>query len=217
MLFDMDGTLLDSEQVWDIGLRELAREYGGELSDPARLAMVGGDMDSSMAILHADIDQPWRDKDVSAAWLVSRMAELFLTELRWRPGARELLATVHDAGIPAALVTNTGRALVDIAIEVIGRQWFAAVVCGDEVTAGKPDPEPYLMAARLLDVPIERCVAIEDSPTGVTSALAAGAAVIAVPHDAAVTPRRGVHVLDSLTTVDLPLLAALSDGAVPAP
>ncbi|MEV0715780.1 HAD family phosphatase [Asanoa sp. NPDC050611] len=217
MLFDMDGTLLDSEQVWDIGLRELAREYGGELSDPARLAMVGGDMESSMAILHADLDQPWRDAETSAAWLVRRMAELFKTELRWRPGARELLKAVHDAGIPAALVTNTGRALVEIAIEVIGRHWFQAVVCGDEVSAGKPDPEPYLMAARLLGVPAEACVAIEDSPVGVTSALAAGAAVIAVPHDAAVAPRRGVHLVDSLTTVDLDLLATLTERAVPTP
>jgi HAD superfamily hydrolase (TIGR01509 family) len=218
VLFDMDGTLLDSERVWDIGLRELARSYGGELSDAARLAMVGGSMDSSMEILHADIDQPWRDGDESAAWLIRRMAELYQTELRWRPGARELLSATRDAGIPTALVTNTGRFLVDIALDVLGlRTWFDAVVCGDEVAAGKPDPEPYLMAARLLGVPVERCVAIEDSPVGVTSALAAGAAVIAVPHDAAVAPRRGVHIVDSLTDVDLPLLAALAARAVPAP
>ncbi|MEV4617639.1 HAD family phosphatase [Asanoa sp. NPDC049573] len=217
MLFDMDGTLLDSERVWDIGLRELAREYGGELSDAARLAMVGGSMDSSMAILHADLDQPWRDTGASAAWLVRRMAELYQTELRWRPGAQELLTATRAAGIPTALVTNTGRFLVDIALDVIGRHWFDAVVCGDEVAAGKPDPEPYLMAARLLGAPVERCVAIEDSPVGVTSALAAGAAVIAVPHDAAVAPRRGVHLMDSLTDVDLPLLAALASRSVPTP
>ncbi|MDG4826429.1 HAD family phosphatase [Asanoa sp. WMMD1127] len=217
MLFDMDGTLLDSERVWDIGLKELAREYGGELSDAARLAMVGGSMDTSMAILHADIEQPWRDADASAVWLIARMAELYRTELRWRPGARELLTATRAAGIPTALVTNTGRELVDIALEVIGRHWFDAVVCGDEVAASKPDPEPYLMAARLLGVPAARCVAIEDSPVGVTSALAAGAAVIAVPHDAAVAPRRGVHIVDSLTAVDLPLLAALTDRPVPTP
>jgi HAD superfamily hydrolase (TIGR01509 family) len=217
VLFDMDGTLLDSERVWDVGLRELAQSYGGVLSDAARLAMVGGSMDTSMAILHTDIAQPWRDAGASAEWLIRRMAELYQTELRWRPGALELLTATHEAGIPTALVTNTGRSLVDIALDVLGRHWFDAVVCGDEVTAGKPDPEPYLMAARLLDVPVGRCVAIEDSPVGVTSALAAGAAVIAVPHDAAVAPRRGVHIVHSLTAVDLPLLAALADRAVPTP
>ncbi|GIF67425.1 phosphoglycolate phosphatase [Asanoa ishikariensis] len=217
VLFDMDGTLLDSERVWDIGLRELAWSYGGELSDAARVAMVGGSMATSMAILHNDIAQPWRDAETSAEWLITRMAELYQTELRWQPGARELLDAVHDAGIPTALVTNTGRHLVDIALGVIGGHWFDAVVCGDEVSVGKPDPEPYLMAARLLGVPVERSVAIEDSPVGVTSALAAGAAVIAVPHDAAVAPRRGLHIVDSLTAVDLPLLADLADRAVPTP
>jgi HAD superfamily hydrolase (TIGR01509 family) len=210
VLFDMDGTLVDSERVWDIGLRELAREYGGELSDVARVAMIGGSMDSSMEILHEDIGQPWRDIATSAEWLNNRMTQLYAAELTWRPGARELLTATREAGIPTALVTNTARALVEVALDAIGRHWFDAVVCGDEVAATKPDAEPYLAAARLLGVPIEHCVAIEDSPVGVTSAHAAGAAVIAVPHDAAVTPRAGVRIVDSLTAVDLELLAALS-------
>ncbi|MEW2382260.1 HAD family phosphatase [Micromonospora sp. NPDC047707] len=209
MLFDMDGTLVDSEKLWDVALRELAAEYGGVLSAPARLAMVGTSMAASMRILHDDLGQPERDPEASAAWINARILELFRTGLRWRPGALALLGAVRTAGIPTALVTSSGRALVEVALDTLGRDSFDAVVCGDEVDAAKPHPEPYLTAARLLDVPIERCVAIEDSPTGVASALAAGAAVLAVPAEAPLEPRDGVHHLESLTAADLELLAAL--------
>jgi HAD superfamily hydrolase (TIGR01509 family) len=209
VLFDMDGTLVDSEKLWDIALYELAAEYGGSLSDAARIAIVGTSMAASMAILHEDLDQPWRDPQVSAAWIGDRIVELFRTGLRWRPGASDLLRAVRAAGLPTALVTSSGRRLVEIALDTLGRDNFDAVVCGDEVEAAKPHPEPYLTAARLLGVPIDRCVAIEDSPTGVASALAAGATVLAVPLEVPVEAVDGVHLRESLTTVDLAVLAAL--------
>lgn len=205
----MDGTLVDSEKLWDVALAELAARYGGTLSPAARRAMVGTSMAESMAILHADLGQEWRDGAAGAAWLEARMAELFVANLRWRPGARALLREVRAVGIPTALVTSTGRKLVEVALDTLGRDSFDAVVCGDEVNWAKPHPEPYRTAARLLDVPIERCVAIEDSPAGVASALAAGAAVLAVPSDVPLDPRTGVHLLESLAAADLDLLAAL--------
>ncbi|MGI5215194.1 HAD family hydrolase [Plantactinospora sp. CA-290183] len=209
MLFDMDGTLVDSEKLWDIGLRELAAHYGGTLSEAGRRAMIGSDSPTSMRILHEDLAQPWRDPAVSAAWLDRRISELFVSDLRWRPGALGLLRAVRAAGIPTALVTSTNRVLVEVALETLGRDSFDVVVCGDEVTATKPDPAPYLTAARLLDVPINRCVAIEDSPTGVASALASGAAVLGVPSEVPIDPCEGLHLLESLTGVDLELLASL--------
>ncbi|MBQ0902510.1 HAD family phosphatase [Micromonospora sp. U21] len=209
MLFDMDGTLVDSEKLWDVALQELAREYGGELSTAARRSIVGTSMADSMRILHDDLGQPERDPEASAAWINARILELFRTGLRWRPGALALLRAVRAAGIPTALVTSSGRPLVEIALDTLGRDSFDAVVCGDEVVAAKPHPEPYLTAARLLGVPIGRCVAIEDSPTGVASALAAGAAVLAVPAEATLPSTPGVHQLESLTGADLELLAAL--------
>ncbi|WP_091640509.1 HAD family hydrolase [Micromonospora pallida] len=209
MLFDMDGTLVDSEKLWDIALHELAVEYGGKLSERTRLAMVGSSMAASMAMLHADLGQPWRDPEVSAAWINDRIVGLFRTGLRWRPGASDLLRAVRAAGLPTALVTSSGRRLVEIALDTLGRDNFDVVVCGDEVVAAKPHPEPYLTAARLLGVPIDRCVAIEDSPTGVASALAAGAAVLAVPLEVPVEVVDGVHLRESLTAVDLAVLAAL--------
>ncbi|MEV6370959.1 HAD family phosphatase [Micromonospora sp. WP24] len=212
MLFDMDGTLVDSEKLWDVALQELAAVYGGTLSDDARRAIVGTVMADSMRILHEDLGQPERDLKVSADWIDARILELFRTGLSWRPGAMALLTAVRAAGIPTALVTSSGRPLVEVALETLGRENFDVVVCGDEVVAAKPHPEPYLTAARLLGVPIERCVAIEDSATGVASALAAGAAVLAVPAEVPLPSTDGVHQLESLTTVDLEFLAALLAG-----
>ncbi|MBQ0894125.1 HAD family phosphatase [Micromonospora sp. U56] len=209
MLFDMDGTLVDSEKLWDVALRELAAEYGGTLSDAARRAVIGTSMAESMRIVHDDLGQPERDVQASIDWINARILELFRTGLRWRPGALTLLRAVRAAGIPTALVTSSGRPLVEVALDTLGRDSFDAVVCGDEVDLAKPHPEPYLTAARLLDVPIGRCVAIEDSPTGVASALAAGAAVLAVPAEVPIAPIDGVHQVESLTAADLELLAAL--------
>jgi HAD superfamily hydrolase (TIGR01509 family) len=214
VLFDMDGTLVDSEKLWDIGLHELARRYGARLSDAARLAMVGTDMPRTMELLVEDLRRPDLDTVEASAWLSARVAELFVTDLTWRPGALALLRATRAAGVPTALVTSTARSLVEVALDTLGRDSFDVVVCGDEVPATKPDPEPYLIASRLLGVPIGRCVAIEDSRTGVASALAAGAAVLGVPSSGPIDPAEGLRLLDTLAGVDLPFLAGLS-AAVP--
>ncbi|GAA3396398.1 HAD family hydrolase [Cryptosporangium minutisporangium] len=209
VLFDMDGTLFDSEKLWDIGLEELARHLGGELSHAARVTMIGAPLALSMEILHADLGRPDLDIETSGAWLSNRMRELFTTALVWRPGARELLAAVRDARIPTALVTATRRNLVEVALDTLGRENFDAVVCGDEVAHSKPHPEPYLRAAALLGVEPADCVAIEDSVNGTASAEAAGCPVLVVPSEAPVPvgPRRVQR--ESLVGVGLPELAAV--------
>jgi HAD superfamily hydrolase (TIGR01509 family) len=209
VLFDMDGTLVDSEKVWDVGLHELAARYGAALSAAARARMVGTSMIESMDILHTDIDQPWRDADDSVRWLEMRVSDLFAAGLIWRPGARALLAAVRTAGIPTALVTATRRALVDVALTTIGAANFDVVVCGDEVDQTKPHPEPYRTAAALLGASTASCVAIEDSPTGIESARAAGCVVVAVPCEVVLTELAGVTVVESLTDVDLDVLRRL--------
>ena len=212
VLFDMDGTLVDSEKLWDEVLVELAAHYGAGLSAAAREAIVGTSMATAMELLHTDIGQPWRDPQLSAAWVDRRILELFQGGLQWRPGAMELLAAVRRERIPTALVTSSGRALVEVALDTLGRESFDAVVCGDEVDATKPHPEPYLTAARLLGVPIGECVAVEDSATGVRSALAAGATVLHVPAGATVEAIEGAHLRASLDGVDLAFLAGLHRG-----
>jgi HAD superfamily hydrolase (TIGR01509 family) len=209
VLFDMDGTLVDSEKVWDVGLIELAVRYGGTLSAAARTRMVGTSMAESMSILHGDIGQPWRDPAASVAWLEERVKALFGAGLIWRPGAAELLAELRATGVPMALVTATRRHLVEVALQTIGRDNFGAVVAGDEVDETKPHPLPYLTAAGLLGVDVRRCVAIEDSPNGVASALAAGAAVLAVPSEVDLSTLAGVTLVDSLAKVDVAYLTRL--------
>ena len=205
----MDGTLVDSEKVWDVALNELAARAGGKLSLAARHAMIGSNMGRSMQILRDDLGQPDRPEAPDVQWLTDRVFELFAEGLVWRPGALELLHAVRAAGLPTALVTSTGRRLVDVALRTLGPENFDAVVVGDEVKAPKPDPEPYLTAAELLGVPITECVAIEDSPTGVASALASGAAVLAVPAELELPPTDGVHLRESLVGVDPAYLATL--------
>jgi len=141
VLFDMDGTLLDSEKLWDLALEDLATALGGDLSARARRRMVGSSLARSIAIMHDDLGID-ADPESSGAYLTERAAELFRTSLVWKPGARELLHAVHAAGVPAALVTSTNRPLTEIALDTLGRELFVASVCGDEVVHPKPHPSP---------------------------------------------------------------------------
>jgi HAD superfamily hydrolase (TIGR01509 family) len=208
VLFDMDGTLVDSEKLWDVALSDLAAHFGGVLSAEVRAAMVGSNMAVSMRMFHDDLGL---DGDIveSQRLLEARTKALFQLGLPWREGARELLHDVHAAGVPAALVTATHRHLVEVALGTLGPEHFDVVVCGDDVARSKPHPEPYLTAARLLGAEPARCVAIEDSPTGVAAAVAAGCTVLAVPSEVPIPPTDRYTLRDSLAGVDLRYLRAL--------
>lgn len=194
VLFDMDGTLVDSEKLWDIAMQELYRKFGAEITPEVREATVGGSAEGVMQIVYTDLGlaQDPVDMAATADWLHVIAGELFDEGLPWCDGARELLDALHDADVPMALVTNTRRGLTERALNSIGRHYFAASVCGDEVPRGKPAPDPYRQAATLLGLPPALCLAIEDSVTGTASAEEAGCPVLVVPNDVAVPagPRR---------------------------
>jgi HAD superfamily hydrolase (TIGR01509 family) len=210
VLFDMDGTLTDSEPVWDEALRELARWLGGSLSDAARRATIGTNVPVSVDIVHRDVGRPDADPVASGEKLIAEAAARFARGLVWLPGARELVDAVRAAGIPSALVTNTERALTSLALGPLLDELFDVSVCGDEVAHSKPAPDPYEKAAALLGVAPAGAVAIEDSPTGVTSASTAGCPVLVVPGaDVRVPPGPGRTFVDSLAGITVADLTAL--------
>lgn len=208
VLFDMDGTLIDSEKLWTFALQQVARDLGGTLSDRTRAAMVGTDLVSSVQLLHEDIGYDG-DLAVTKRLLVAAAAGQFGGPLEWQPGARELLAEVRTAGLATALVTSTHRNLVAMALETMGRTNFDVLVCGDDVTRTKPDPEPYQRALAELHVAAGHAVAIEDSPAGSAAARAAGIVTLVVPSELPVAAAPGLIVTDSLAGVTVGSLAAL--------
>jgi HAD superfamily hydrolase (TIGR01509 family) len=209
VLFDMDGTLVDSEKVWQAALGDLAGSHGATLSPGARRALIGATTSDSMDILYADIAQPWHDHDAGGRWLEARVMTLLADGVVWRPGARDLLVAVRAAGIKTALVTATARHVTEAMLESIGRANFDLVVTDDDVVNGKPHPEPYRHAAATLGVQPANCVAIEDSPAGCASALAAGCAVLAVPAEVDLSRLTSVTHARSLTEVDVAFLRRL--------
>ncbi|MFF4024724.1 MULTISPECIES: HAD family hydrolase [Nocardia] len=215
VLWDMDGTLLDSEKLWDIGVRELAEELGGRMTDAIRHALIGADARNALRILFDGLGLELDPAAMLAAgqWLERRVTELMAGPIPWRPGAQDALATLRTAGLPAALVTNTKRSITELCLETLGRHMFDVSVCGDEVDSGKPAPDPYLRAARLLGVAPEECVAVEDSPTGSSAALAAGCRVLVVPCEIAVPARPGLEFRESLVGLTVDELALVHAGA----
>lgn len=200
VLFDMDGTLVDSEKLWFVALGELAATIGGVVSARARTAIIGAAMTRAVDIVHGDLGARGRDPLADIAWLEERVHGM-ITERgpAWQPGARELLTTVRDEGVPTALVTSSARRVTEATLRTLGS--FDVVVTRDDVARPKPDPEPYRRAAELLALPTECCVAVEDSAAGVTSARAAGAAVIAVSSGQNLPTMEGVHHRRSLLGV----------------
>lgn len=208
VLFDMDGTLLDSEKIWDIGLDQLAAHLGGQLSPEARASMLGSPIGLSIRLVHEDLGSD-ADPGESAAYLLDCVAAIFADDLHWRPGARELVTAVGLAGVRTGLVTSTVRRLTDVALDWMGRELFTISVCGDETPTQKPTPAPYLYAAELLDLDPARCLAVEDSPIGIASAEGAGLAVLAVPSEVPIEPGPKRVLREDLVGVDLDVLRAV--------
>ena len=208
VLWDMDGTLVDTEPYWMEAENALVAEHGGSWTHEQALQLVGNPL-----IVSAEVLQSQAGVDLPAEEIVDRLLAQVVARVRehvpWQPGARELLAELAGLGVPNALVTMSWTSLARVVVEALPAGTFAAVVTGDQVAQGKPHPEPYLTAADRLGVDPRRCVAIEDSVTGLRSAEAAGAASLGVPHMVPLPDAPGRTVLASLQGVDAARLGRL--------
>lgn len=205
VLWDLDGTIVDTEPLWMAAETALAARHGATWTEEDGLALVGSDLLDAAHLIEARIGSGLRPQQI-VDHLVGELGEAMRRDQPWRPGAPELVRALAEAGVPQALVTMSYRSIAAPVVEALP---FDAVVTGDEVTRGKPHPEPYLAAARLLGVDPADCLAVEDSATGAASADAAGCVVLVVPHMVAVPdgPRRLVR--PSLAGLDVSLLNEL--------
>jgi HAD superfamily hydrolase (TIGR01509 family) len=215
VLFDMDGTLCDTEPAWMAAEVDMAARYGASWNRDDGLQLVGNDLRDSGIYIVNRMQLSLSPEEVVAELIAAVIATVQSEGVTWRPGAVELLAQCNAAGLPTAMVTMSYADLAGVVVEALPRGRFLTVVTGEDVEFGKPAPDAYLLAAERLGVDPAACVAIEDSATGAQAAEAAGCVVLAVPHHVPIPAGRRRHQLDSLAgcTVEvLRELAAASTG-----
>jgi len=205
VVFDMDGVLMDSEQLWNQSKQEVVRESGGRWRDDAPTAMMGMSSPEWSRYMRDALGVDMDVDEINRA-VVQRMEQHYREHLPLLPGAVEVVHSLHRRW-PLALASSANRQIIDFALDAAGLAGaFSATVSSEEVKHGKPAPDVYLEAARRLGVSPDRCVAIEDSSNGLRSAAAAGMAVIAVPNqhyppadDALALAAACVHALPEIT------------------
>jgi len=193
-LFDMDGTLIDTEPYWIEAETRLVNQYGGQWSAQQGLALVGSGLwGTADALQRAGVDMEPR---AIIDWLSEEVKNHMVSHMPWRPGVLDLIRALRDQDVPCALVTMSFRptalTLADAIAKELDRTVFDVVVCGEDVTYSKPHPEAYLTAAGSLGVDIHNCVAFEDSSHGAASAFSSGAITIGLPLHVSI-PEHFVH------------------------
>jgi HAD superfamily hydrolase (TIGR01509 family) len=183
----MDGTLVDTEPYWTVAEIALAERYGGTWTAEQSLQVVGFDLIEAASLMREQMGIQPSPEEIVEEMLDSVIAQVEKT-VPWRAGAVDLLTSLREADVPCALVTMSWTRFVKPILEDLPDGTFSVVVTGDTVEQGKPHPEPYLTAARRLDVLAGECLAIEDSDTGATSAAGAGCTVLCAPLHVPVPP-----------------------------
>jgi HAD superfamily hydrolase (TIGR01509 family) len=181
VVFDMDGVLIESEEIWDTVREVYVRERGGRYDDEIQRAMMGMSSPEWSRYLHEVAGVPDNPEAINAE-VVRRMLESYRSHLPLVPGAVEAVKRLAER-YPLAIASSSNRPLIDAVLKLAGlAPYFKATVSSEEVRHGKPAPDVYLEAARRLGVPPERCAAVEDSHGGIRAAKAAGMFVIAFPN-----------------------------------
>jgi len=201
VLWDMDGTLVDTEPYWLQAESDMVHAAGGVWTVEDGLQLVGSGLERSALILQSrGVELTVEEIIVTLTDQVrSRVGEQF----PWRDGARELLTELRESGIPTALVTMSRRTMAIDVVEGLGFTGFDVIVAGDDVENAKPHPEPYLRAAELLGVDITACVALEDSEPGTASAVASGAVTFALPLHIPLPPSPAYHLRETMVGLTL--------------
>jgi len=183
VVFDLDGVLLQSEEVWDAVRESYVRERGGRYDEEVQRAMMGMSAPEWSRFLHEEAGVPQEPGTINRE-VVERMLEEYRRELPLLPGAEEAVRRAA-AALPLGLASSSNREIFDAVLDLAGlTDCFRATVSSEEVARGKPAPDVYLEAARRLGVPPERCAAVEDSHAGIRSAKSAGMRVVAIPNAA---------------------------------
>lgn len=201
VLWDLDGTLIDSEAYWRLAERRLAAEFDVAWTDDDERALVGVDLwDGARYMIGRGIAM---DPDAIVSRLEGEVLEQLREHVPFRPGAAELLTQLREAEVPLALVTMSTRALADLVLSTseaqLGVQPFTVSVTGDEVERGKPFPDPYLQALEALGARADASVAFEDSIPGTASAREAGLVTVGVPHEVDLEAVEGITLWPTLT------------------
>jgi len=181
VVFDLDGVLLQSEEVWDAVRERYVRERGGRYDEEVQRAMMGMSAPEWSRFLHEEAGVP-DDSEAINRDVVARMLESYRRKLPLLPGAAEAVRRTA-AAFPLALASSSNREVFEAVLELAGlADCFRATVSSEEVERGKPAPDVYLEAARRLGVAPELCTAVEDSQAGIRSAKSAGMRVVAIPN-----------------------------------
>ncbi|HEY2311342.1 MAG TPA: HAD family phosphatase [Gaiellaceae bacterium] len=212
VVFDLDGVLIQSEEVWDAVRRRYVVEHGGRYDDEVQRAMMGMSAPEWSRYLHEEAGVRDDPEDINRD-VVELMLEAYRRELPLLPGARETVRRTAEA-FPLALASSSNREIFEEVLELAGLAGcFKATVSSEEVPRGKPAPDVYLEAARRLGVAPERCAAVEDSHAGIGSAKAAGMRVIAIPNPSYPPDEETLGLADlTLTTLE-ELTPARIEGA----
>lgn len=208
VLWDMDGTLIDSEPYWMKSEGAFAKENNSSWSEQDGLSLVGMSLYDSSKIIKQKVGSDLEPEQIIEK-LTDEVTAQLKQEILWRPGARELLLLLRKKKVKTALVTMSMRRMAQEVVDAIGFDCFDIVVAGDDVRQGKPHPEPYLKAAELLGVNPEDCVAFEDSLTGLRSAEAAGTKAVGIKNIVEIPTQPGRIIWPTLEGVSLSDLRGL--------
>ena len=185
VLWDMDGTLIDTEPLWGTATYELGELLGRPLTPEVRAKTIGGSFPNTLNVVAEWAGYELRDGDLERyrTWMFDRMRELFATGIELNPGIGGALESLARRGTPMFVCTNTERVLADPCIDAIGREFFAGTITGDEVKRSKPAPDMYLEAARRVGAEPGECLVVEDSWHGMSAAAAAKCAVLGLADE----------------------------------